>query len=528
MKILSFKPGHDGCVAFIRNCILEFSHEAEKDSGARFAALDPSSFVYALQEAQSAPDVIAISGWEEKRGNLVKSIGAGYMGLASPTIQQMTIFDRTTTLFSSSHERSHVLCAYALSPFPQGTSCYALVWEGHIGRFYHVDEAMNIKLLSNVMWGPGIRYAFAYGLLDPSFNLPAGSIRLSDAGKLMALAAFCESIPPTLEERRLVNDLLSRPEAIPHFSKEDFRSYSQYNCGVTSEAGKRLTRLISDAIFHKFLTIIRQHVKTRAPLLISGGCGLNCDWNSLLFETGLFSDIFVPPCANDSGSAIGTAADAQFCLTGSAKLKWSVYSGPSFVLDRREHEGFLCSPATASVVAKHLHAGAILGWAHGRAEIGPRALGHRSILASPLDRGMLERINRIKRREGFRPIAPVCREEEVAEHFTPSRPSPHMLFFQRVLNSHLPAITHVDGSARIQTLSQQQDPLLHEVLSEFRKISGFGVLCNTSLNFNGAGFINRSSDLARFARDVGLDGFIVENQLYLRDQHVTASQRDSL
>lgn len=524
MKILSFKPGHDGCSAYVQNGVLQFSHEAEKDSVARYAALDPSSIVNALQETRAAPDVFAISGWEESRGKHVKSIGHGYMGLESPTIRQITIFDRQTTLFSSSHERSHILCAYALSPFPQGTPCYALVWEGHIGRLYHVDEALNIQLLSDVMQGPGIRYAFAYGLMDPTFQLSGGAIRLSDAGKLMALAAFCDFVTPTPDEQELIDALLSHPHEIPRFSKEDFRSFTQYNCGIASTAGKRLARLISNAIFCKFESAIRQHVTTRAPLLISGGCGLNCEWNSSFLETGLFSDIFVPPCANDSGSAIGTAADAQLHLTGSAKLKWSVYSGPSFVLDDLEHDGFFSTPATPSIVAEHLHAGAILGWARGNAEIGPRALGHRSILASPLERGTLERINQLKRRENFRPIAPVCREEEVAEHFSPSRSSPHMLFFQQVLNPRLQAVTHVDGSARVQTLSQHQDPELHDVLSEFRKICGLGVLCNTSLNFNGTGFINRASDLACFARDVGLDGFVAGDKLYMRTQDTTSTR----
>ncbi|WP_084009968.1 carbamoyltransferase C-terminal domain-containing protein [Pandoraea oxalativorans] len=395
------------------------------------------------------------------------------------------------------------MCAYALSPFPQGTACYALVWEGHIGRFYHMDEALNIQLLRDVMWGPGIRYAFAYGLMDPSFKLQPGAVRLSDAGKLMALAAYCDHINPTPEEQQLVDMLLSHPNEIPKFGKTDFQEFSQHNCGVTSNAGKRLARLISDAIYKHFESAIRDCVIQRAPLLISGGCGLNCEWNSALEDTGMFSDVFAPPCANDSGSAIGTAADAQFHLTGSAKLKWSVYSGPAFVLDELEHADFHLTPATSCEIAKQLHAGAILGWANGNAEIGPRALGNRSILASPLNRGTLERINRLKRREGFRPIAPICREEEVSEHFLPATPSPYMLHFRRVLSTHLPAVTHVDGSARVQTLSKEQNPALHEVLSKFRKLSGFGVLCNTSLNFNGTGFINRASDLARFALDVG-------------------------
>ncbi|WP_072617540.1 carbamoyltransferase C-terminal domain-containing protein [Pandoraea vervacti] len=528
MKILSFKPGHDGCATFIDGGVLQFSYEAEKDSSARFAALDPSSIVNAFQQVASAPDVIAISGWQETGGNLTKSVGGGYFGLEVPPSRTITIFDRETILFSSSHERSHILCAYALSPFPQGTPCYALVWEGYLGRFYYVDAALNIRLLCDIMCAPGIRYAFAYGLIDPTFNLPKAAIRLSDAGKLMALAAFCDHVVPTPEEECLVEKLLSRPKEIPYLSKEDFRDFSQYNCGVTSNIGKRLARLISDAIYTRFESAMHHHIQRRAPLLIAGGCGLNCDWNSSFAETGMFSDVFVPPCANDSGSAIGTAADAQFHLSGSAKIEWSVYSGQPFILDELKHEDFVSFPASPSLVAKHLFDGAILGWADGNAEIGPRALGHRSILASPLEKSTLEKINLLKRREGFRPIAPICREEEVAEHFFPATPSPFMLHFRRVINPRLPAITHVDGSARVQTLSNTQNPNLHEVLGEFRRLSGLGVLCNTSLNFNGNGFINRSSDLARFASQIGLDGFVITNRLYMRKQNITPPQRDLL
>lgn len=518
MNIVAFKPGHDGSAAYVSDGNLVFSHETEKDSGARYSALDITSIIHTLEDLPSVPDVLAISGWEESRGNFMRPIGHGYLGLEPPTFCRKRICGREARVMSSSHERSHLLCAYALSPFPQGTPCYALLWEGYIGRFYRIDEKLNITVLSNVMWGPGLRYGFAYGLMDESFCLPPGAIRLVDAGKLMALAAFHESETPTSTEREVIDALLANPERLPKLSKSDFRSFPQYNCGVTSNVGKRWARLISDAIYQYFIQRIRPLVDGRSPLLVCGGCALNCDWNSSLLETGLFSDVFVPPCPNDTGSAIGTAADVQFSLTGSAKLRWSVYAGQALVLDDFDPSDFVVASATPGDVAKHLLDGAILGWACGKAEIGPRALGHRSILASPLQAATLHRLNQIKQRESFRPIAPVCREEELAEHFAPATPSPYMLFFHRVLTSQLPAITHVDGSARVQTLSRNENPALHEVLSEFRKLSGVGVLCNTSLNFKGAGFINRRSDLARFSLEAGLDGFVAENRLYLRKQ----------
>jgi hydroxymethyl cephem carbamoyltransferase len=257
-------------------------------------------------------------------------------------------------------------------------------------------------------------------------------------------------------------------------------------------------------------------MKDGLPLLISGGCGLNCDWNSLWRNSGLFADTFVQPCANDSGSAIGTAADAQFHLTGNAKIGWSVYAGEDFILDEADLSGFEARPFTDAEIADRLAAGAIFAWVQGRYEIGPRALGNRSLIAAPFMVETHARLNAIKKREAFRPIAPIVMEEEFGRLFENHGVSPHMLYFQRVLGGELKAVTHVDGSARAQTVSTTGNPRMHALLSAFRDRTGFGVLCNTSLNFNGKGFINRLSDLARYARDTGLDGFVVGDIFYRR------------
>jgi hydroxymethyl cephem carbamoyltransferase len=147
--------------------------------------------------------------------------------------------------------------------------------------------------------------------------------------------------------------------------------------------------------------------------------------------------------------------------------------------------------------------------------MGSRALGNRSILASPLQANALDRLNTIKRREPYRPIAPIVAEAFAPQVFDPGLPSPHMLYFDRLKTDALPAITHVDGSARIQTVNPDQNARIHALLAAFEAETGYGVLCNTSLNFLGRGFINRTSDLLRYAREFGLDGFIAEDRLFL-------------
>jgi predicted NodU family carbamoyl transferase len=252
------------------------------------------------------------------------------------------------------------------------------------------------------------------------------------------------------------------------------------------------------------------------PLLIAGGCGLNCDWNSKWRETGLFSEVFVPPVANDSGSAIGTAIDAQFHLTGNPKIDWNVYSGLEF-----DTSGpFDTSPydlyeTDHEMIADMLADNLILGWVNGKYEIGPRALGNRSILAAPFHASTRVRLNEIKQREQYRPIAPICLEDEAAKWFGCDHPSPFMLYTYRARTDALAAVTHVNGTARIQTVSRSSNRNLHELLVAFRARTGYGVLCNTSLNFRGRGFMNNIGDLSAYAIKHKLDGFVVQGRAYL-------------
>jgi predicted NodU family carbamoyl transferase len=157
----------------------------------------------------------------------------------------------------------------------------------------------------------------------------------------------------------------------------------------------------------------------------------------------------------------------------------------------------------------------VLGWVNGKSEIGPRALGNRSIIASPFRDSTRVRLNEIKQREPFRPIAPVCVEEDAARWFNCDRPSPFMLYTQRVSTDALAAVTHVNGTARIQTVSAQTNGHLHKLLCAFKARTGYGVLCNTSLNFKGRGFINNIADLSSFTIERGLDGFVIEGRSYM-------------
>ena len=237
----------------------------------------------------------------------------------------------------------------------------------------------------------------------------------------------------------------------------------------------------------------------------------------------MFADVFVPPCCSDSGSAIGTAAEAQYVLTGSAKIEWSAYAGEEFVEDEPNPPGWEASPLDLAAVAQLLRAGHVVAWVQGRYEIGPRALGNRSLLAAPFEKATEIELNRIKNREDYRPIAPVCLQEDFHLHFEGCTPSPHMLYFQRVRNPALRAVTHADGSARVQTVTREENPRLHDLLIAFKRATGTGVLCNTSLNFKGRGFINRTTHLMQFASDRNIRAVVINDRLFAQPGLVTGA-----
>ncbi|MTI00848.1 carbamoyltransferase C-terminal domain-containing protein [Roseibium sp. RKSG952] len=521
MNILSFKSGHDGTVAGIDSADqkLLFSYEAEKNSFPRYTPVTPDTFIDAGLWFKDLPDVLALSGWSSNGSDHVTTSGAGYFGVGpgSESIGKRTFFGKSVDYYSSTHERAHIWCSYALSPFQQGEPCYVLLWEGALGDFYEIDAKLNIRHLGQVMTSPGTRFAFLYALADPDFPISGGELRPEDPGRLMAACAFGENGPADEDEQALIDQVLSINTATDPLRKSSFVNSPFFNIGTDSQKLKNLATKLSDAIFDRFHQFAEKNLNQSYPLLIAGGCGLNGHWNTRWKESGLFREVFIPPTTGDSGCAIGTAVDAMRHFTGRAKLDWSVYSGQSFCDDKVDTDGITMSELNLKVVAQALMDGQIIGWTRGNCEIGPRALGNRSILAAPFSSETRVRLNRIKGRALNSPVAPSVLQEDAVQHFDLSGSSPYMLDFHRVKNPDLAAITHVDGSARVQTVERDQNPFFYDLLNEFKTISGVGVLCNTSLNFKNSGFINKTSDLAHYARQVGLDGFVAGNTYYKID-----------
>lgn len=511
--ILSVKPGHDGSVAVVSDGTLQFSLEAEKDSGLRYADLDVSLLFKAMSMLGTNPDVVAVSGWHRWVGDRRSDVGAGYFGVGRGTIRPGRMLGHDVLQFTSSHERSHVMAALGMYPGPLPDELVALVWEGRIGSFYVVREGgLELKRVP-VMDHPGGKYSSLMAVADPSFPDLANP-RHDYAGKLMALAAYGDLGDATREDRDVVERLLRLDRLFP-FDKGQFRGTHLYSCGIGDPRFRAAAKVLSNRVFEEFARAAAGFAEP-VPLLVAGGCGPNCDWNTAWLRSGIFSDVFVPPCANDSGSAIGTAVDAMVHLGQEPKLTWSVDAGEEFLVDgepdparwtRVAHQ-----PAT---VAQALAAGRVVAWVDGRYEIGPRALGRRSLLAAGDIAGNLELLNDIKRRESYRPIAPCCRAEDFATFFDGVGDG-YMLYFAQVRDPRLAAITHVDGTARVQVVEPTTNAPLHGLLTAVADRGGVPVLCNTSLNFPGRGFINRMSDLAFYCEKNGVTDMVVDDRHYLR------------
>lgn len=265
-------------------------------------------------------------------------------------------------------------------------------------------------------------------------------------------------------------------------------------------------------------------------LCLAGGVALNCSMNGKLLASGLFDDVYVVPAADDSGQALGRLFhDIHSKGVSMATEIGSPYLGPSYSTNEIEsaicstegvyveHQGF---PEVARVAASLIADGKVIGWFQGRSEIGPRALGNRSILADPRSSHMRDYINQsVKHREWYRPVAPSVLEEDASAYFHIDRPLPFMLFAVQARKERMlevPSVVHVDGSARVQTVSEQQNPRFHRLISEFKSHTGIPMLINTSFNDRGEPMVESPTDAILAFKRMNLDALVLGDYLLLK------------
>lgn len=350
---------------------------------------------------------------------------------------------------------------------------------------------------------------------------------LSVAGKLMAYIALGE---PKDAIQEALRDAFHKSFEAPTQAVAQYRQAvtgcgsngepsHRYVHGYLSDAAEQIGTLgVSDedvlASMHQFMEdLLVERIVEKARrwkgdgpwnLAFAGGCALNIKWNSALRAHPLFRDVWVPPFPDDSGSAIGTACAAYAHLKGVSAVQWNARTGPSLVATPDVPEGWTSRDCTVDEVAKILHeTGKPLVFLHGNAELGPRALGARSIISVATDPAAKDLLNEIKEREYYRPVAPICLVEHAEEIFDPGTPDPYMLFDHDVRPDwveRVPAVIHLDGTARLQTVSVDEDPVLTDLLRSYHALSGVPVLCNTSANLNGRSFFPDAASAMKWGR----------------------------
>ncbi len=284
---------------------------------------------------------------------------------------------------------------------------------------------------------------------------------------------------------------------------------------------------------------IAKHLKIKTGmknLCLAGGVALNCVANGRILREAGFDDIYIQPAAGDAGGALGAAAFAYYSVLNNERslpVMKMPYVGPEYseseirkALDERGAVyQYYPTDELLKKTAVLLCEQNVVGWFQGRMEFGPRALGGRSILADPRDSKMKDKVNlKIKFRESFRPFAPTVLEEHVNEYFELDRASPYMLLVAQVRENKriIPAITHVDGSARIQTISKEDHPLYYNLIKEFHELSGIPVLINTSFNVRGEPIVGSPRDAYNCLMGTNMDYLVIGN--YILDKK---EQKDS-
>ncbi|MEX2115770.1 MAG: carbamoyltransferase [Bacteroidota bacterium] len=406
------------------------------------------------------------------------------------------------------HHMSHAASAFLVSPFEKA----AILTIDGVGEWetstYGVGKGTEIHLRR------AIYFPHSLGLLYSAFTYYLGFRVNSAEYKVMGLAPYGE---PVFYDK-IMNELL-------HVGEDGgFRinmKYFSYDYGLTMTSGAfdrfmgqprrkpeselsqfykdvaaSLQKVTDEIVVRMARAIARETGETR--LCMAGGVALNCVSNSKILEHTPFQEVFVQPAAGDAGGAVGAAFYVYNTVLKKPRtyVMSDVFLGPEFSDSDIEH--FLrilevpfrkCSrEELLSETARLLADQKVIGWFQGRMEFGPRALGARSILADARNPKNQSIVNlKIKFRESFRPFAPAVLEDRVSDYFLWDRPSPYMLFVATVREDkrEIPAVTHLDGSARLQTVSRSQHPLFYDLLKEFENQTGCPVLINTSFNVRG-------------------------------------------
>jgi carbamoyltransferase len=396
------------------------------------------------------------------------------------------------------HHVAHAASAHLASPFESST---VIVLDGRGERTSYLGGRYEGQRLEKLK---AQELPHSLGLLYEEATEHLGFRRSSDEYKVMALASYGEpEFLDALRERvRLDGDGGYHTDPVDWESFLPRREKGDDWGGEHAALAASVQRVLEETLLGLAAWL---HERTGdRTLTMAGGVALNCVANSVLWRESPFEEIWVQPAAGDSGTALGAAQHIACALGDEVEPMESAALGRSW--SEEELGGWLQRaglaaerPANvADAVAETLANDGIVAWFDGRSEYGPRALGHRSLLANAAHPENLERLNDVKGREQFRPVAPMVLLERAADIFTAGPiPSPHMLFTHDVRpewRRRIPAVVHIDGSARIQTIDRREEPLVAAVLDGVERRTGMPVIVNTSLNTAGRPMVDDPQD----------------------------------
>lgn len=508
-----------------------------------------NAFRYCLEAGGllSPADIDVVAYYESPRKKLERQLSMGLSAAVDPSfawldalqpereIREKLGYDGPILTFE--HHQAHAASAFYYSGFRDA----AVLTVDGVGEWatttYSFGRDAELTQLDEV------RFPHSLGLLYSTITDFLGFAVLSDEYKVMGLAPYGQ--PRFVDHLRRLVSMGQRGQFSLDLSYFDFaqrgRMYTDALVdlfGVPPRApGREVEQVHKDiarslqVVLEEVLLAITRYLHEIAPsdnLCLAGGVALNCVANRRLHTQGPFRNLFVQPAASDSGSALGAAALAHVQVTGrrhTMERLRHVYLGPGYnsdriavllsetgiqALDFRGREGELLD-----AVVDRLDSQKVIGWFHGRMELGPRALGARSILADPRDPTMRDRLNAlIKKREGFRPFAPAILEDDAREHIDIETPSRFMTETCQVRSTlALPAITHVDGSARPQTVSPETSPRFARLIACFHARTGVPLLVNTSFNVAGEPIVCTPEDAIRCMANSQIDCLVLEDFL---------------
>jgi len=477
----------------------------------------------------------------------------------------------TGPIYFCQHHQSHAASAFFPSPFEEA----AILTMDGVGEWattsWGVGKGKRIDLKQE------IRFPHSIGLLYSAFTYYTGFRVNSGEYKVMGLAPYGN---PTYV-KLIMDHLIDLKEDGSFWMDQRYFNYAsglvmtsplfhELFGGEPRKEESPLTQREMDLaasvqkVTEEVVLHITRHIHRETGLdnlCLAGGVALNCVANGKILKDGKFKNVWIQPAAGDAGGALGAALFAWHVIgkrereivAGKDSQKGS-YLGPA--PDNAATENYLRSigapfhrfedeSALCARIAEILSDEKIVGHVHGRMEFGPRALGHRSILGDPRSAKMQAQMNvKIKFRESFRPFAPSCLEEKVADYFDIDQPSPYMLLVAPVresrripmsaeeaelfgieklkcLRSDMPSITHVDYSARIQTVTEERSARYYGIIKEFEKLTGFGVIVNTSFNIRGEPIVNTAEEAYRCFMFTDMDALVLGNFLCLKEEQPT-------